>query len=304
MVDNVSHSQVRQDAHGEFFRKIAEQGHYRGRTIPTDTRQGLYTATADGKLLVSVNSTQVGRIQRLLGDAMRIWKKTSPAERSPKFKQSVATDPRFTQSPPAGGLFLRATSRDLPRGAKAKATDLTANNIDHVWIKKDEMLAMVPDNPSRGQLIPMPKVIAERLARFHMIDSVRGQTNPFDEGQTKINDVGLKVMKVTDESIKFVVYGRSSADRPPSKKTNPFTGVRVTKRIGNDLVWSGAVAFDRKQQRFTRFDLLAVGERWGGSLYNFRDSDLNRAPIGFAFQIISNVEDNPTPPSYLAYYNF
>ena len=95
-----------------------------------------------------------------------------------------------------------------------------------------------------------------------------------------------------------------SADRPPSKKTNPYTGFRITKSSGNDLVWSGAVVFDRKQKRFTRFDLLAVGERWGGSLYNFRDTDLNRAPIGFAFQIIPNVDDNPTPPSYLAYYNF
>lgn len=253
-------------------------------------------------MLVSVNSTQLGRVQRLLGDAIRIWQKTTPAERSPKFKVAVVTDPRFSQSPPTDGLYLRSISRDLPRDARP--TDLTANNIDHVWIKKEEMLAMIPDNPTKGQLIPMPKVIAERLARFHMIDSVRGQTNPFDEGQVKITDVGLKVMRVTDDSIKFVVYGRSSANRPPSKKTNPFTGFRVTKNIGNDLVWSGAVAFDRKQQRFIRFDLLAAGERWGGSLYNFRDSDLGRSPIGFAFQIISNIEDNPTPPSYLAYYNY
>ena len=304
VVDNVSYSQERQDAHGEFFRKIAEQGHYRGRTVPTNTRQGLYAATADGKLLVSVNSTQVGRVQRLLADAIRIWQKTTPAERSPRFKQSVATDPKFSKSPPTDGLYLRSMTRDLPRDAKAKPTDLAANNVDHVWIKREEMLAMVPDNPTKGQLIPMPKVVAERLVRFHMIDSVRGQTNPFNEDQIKINNVGLKVMKVTDDSIKFVVYGRSSANQPPSKKTNPYTGFRVTKNIGNDLVWSGAVAFDRKQQRFSRFDLLAVGERWGGSLYNFRDSDLNRSPIGFAFQVISNVEDNPTPPSYLAYYNY
>ena len=254
--------------------------------------------------MVSVNSTQVGRVQRLLGDAIRIWKKTTPAERSPDFKKSVASDPKFSQQPPTGGLYLRSISRDLPRDAKAKPTDLSANNIDHVWIKREEMLSMVPDNPTKGQLIPMPNEIAERLARFHMIDSVRGQTNPFDEGQVKINDVGLKVMKVTDDSIKFVVYGRSSANRPPSKETNPFTGFRVTKNIGNDLVWSGAVAFDRKQQQFVRFDLLAVGERWGGSLYNFRDSDLGRSPIGVAFQIISNVDDNPTPPSFLAYYNY
>jgi len=270
VVDNVSKSQVRQDAHGEFFRKIAEQGHYRGRTIPTDTRQGLYTATADGKLLVSVNSTQVGRVQRLLGDAMRRWKTTTAAERSPKFKDSVATDPKFTQIPPKDGLILRMIARDLPRAPKAKRTNLTQQNIDHVWIHKEDMLAMIP--------------------------------RPFDPEEVKLDSIGLRVVKVSQETIKFVVYGRSSAAKPPSRETNPFTGFRIDKEMGIDLVWSGAVVFDRKQQKFTRFDLLAAGERWGGCVYNFRDNDMGRSPIGFAFQVIKNVADDPTPPRFYAYY--
>ncbi len=303
MVDNVSHSQVRQDAHGEFFRKIAEQGHYRGRSVPTDTRQGLYTATADGRLLVSVNSTQTGRIQRLLNDAMRIWRKTSAAERSPNFKQAIVSDPRYSNTPPEGGLFLRSMTRDLPRDAKAKPTDLAANNVDHVWIKREEMLAMVPDAPKVGQLVPMPKVVAERLVRFHMVDTVRGETSPFNEDDIKVVSVGLKVMKVTAESIKFVVYGRSSTDKSATQRTNPYSGFKITKNMGTDLVWSGAVVFDRKQNQFSRFDLLATGERWGASLYNFREKDLSPAPIGFAFQVIENIADAPTPPHFHAYYN-
>ena len=302
VVDNVSKSQVRQDAHGEFFRKIAEQGHYRGRTIPTDTRQGLYTATADGKLLVSVNSTQVGRIQRLLGDAMRRWQTTTPAERSPKFKGSVATDPKFAQTPPKDGLVLRMIARDLPRAAKARRTDLTQQNIDHVWIHKEDMLAMIPEDPTKGQLVPIPKVIARRLAQFNLMDNVRGEARPFNSEQVTLDNIGLKVVKVSEDTIKFVVYGRSAAAKPPTRETNPFTGFRIDKEMGTDLVWSGAVVFDRKQQKFTRFDLLAAGERWGGCIYNFRDNDMGRSPIGFAFQVIENVEDDPTPPRFYAYY--
>ena len=302
VVDNVSKSQVRQDAHGEFFRKIAEQGHYRGRTIPTDTRQGLYTATADGKLLVSVNSTQVGRIQRLLGDAMRRWKTTTVAERSPKFKDTVATDPKFTQTPPKDGLVLRMIARDLPRAAKARRTDLTQQNIDHFWIHKEDMLAMIPEDPTKGQLVPIPKVIARRLAKFNLMDNVRGEARPFNSEQVTLDNIGLKVVKVSEETIKFVVYGRSVAAKPPTRETNPFTGFRIDKEMGTDLVWSGAVVFDRKQQKFTRFDLLAAGERWGGCVYNFRDNDMGRSPIGFAFQVIENVEDDPTPPRFYAYY--
>ena len=296
-------SQRRQDKHGEFFRKIAEQGHYRGRTVPSDTRQGLYTATADGKLLVSVNSTQLGRVQRLLGDAIRIWKKTSSDERSPKFDKSISVDPEYLQTPPKDGLALLMTTRDLPRGEKSRNTDSQAINFDHVWFEKDEMLAMVPDDPSKGQLVPLPRVVSERLARFHMIDSVRGETDPYDEDQVKIDNVGLKVMKVSAETIKFVIYGRSEAKRPPTNETSPYTGHKITKEMGTDLEWSGAVVFDRKQQRFTRFDLLAAGKRWGGSLYNFRDNDSGPEPIGYGFQLIPDVSDDPTPPRYYRYYD-
>ena len=251
---------------------------------------------------MSVNSTQVGRVQRLLGDAIRIWKKTSPAERSPEFDKAISVDPNYRQTPPKDGLALRMITRDLPRDAKARGTDLKASNIDHVWFKQDEMLAMVPDDPKVGQLFPLTNVVTERIARFNLLDSVRGETDPFDENQVKIDDIGLKVMKVTPETIKFVVYGRSMTKRPPTNKKNPYTNNKIDKEMGTDLVWSGAVIFDREQQRFTRFDLLAAGERWGGSVYNFRDNDPGPAPIGFAFQLIPDVKDDPTPPAYYRYY--
>ena len=253
-------------------------------------------------MLASVNSTQVGRVQRLLGDAIRIWKNTSPAERSPKFNESISVDPNYQETPPEDGLVLRMIARDLPRDEKNRNRDPNARNIDHIWFTKNEMLSIVPDEPSEGQRFPLPKIIAERLARFNTIDSVRGETEPYDENQVKIENVGIKIMKVSPETIKFVVFGQSEAKRPPSNKTNPYTNYKVAKEMGTDLVWSGAVVFDRKQQRFTRFDLLAAGKRWGGSLYNFRDTDPGPAPIGYAFQLISDPSDDPTPPSFYRYY--
>ena len=193
-------------------------------------------------------------------------------------------------------------TQDLPRGPKTNNADPDASNIDHIWFTKEEMLAMVPDEPTEGQLFALPKEVAERFARFNLIDSVRGETNPYDENQVIIANVGLKVMKVSADNIKFVVFGRSEAKRPPTNETNPFTGNKISKEMGTDLVWSGAIVFDRKQQRFTRFDLLAAGDRWGGSLYNFRDNDRGPSPIGYAFQLIPDVNDDPTPPSNYRYY--
>ena len=73
VADNCSYTQRQKDAKGEFFRLIAEQGHYAGRTKPTATRQGLYTATSDGELLASINTTNVERVLEMIGSALSKW---------------------------------------------------------------------------------------------------------------------------------------------------------------------------------------------------------------------------------------
>ena len=70
MATNINHSQHRKDIEGKYFRKIAEQGHYAGRTQPTSTRQGLYVATVDGHLLASVNSTDAGEVLGMMKRAV------------------------------------------------------------------------------------------------------------------------------------------------------------------------------------------------------------------------------------------
>ena len=53
--DEVGRLQSGKDAECRLFQKIAEQGHYAGRTRPSRTRQGTYATTADGTFLASWN---------------------------------------------------------------------------------------------------------------------------------------------------------------------------------------------------------------------------------------------------------
>ena len=53
--DEVGRLQSGRDAECQLFQKIAEQGHYAGRTRPSFTRQGTYATTADGTFLASWN---------------------------------------------------------------------------------------------------------------------------------------------------------------------------------------------------------------------------------------------------------
>ena len=54
--DEVGRLQSGKDEECQLFQKIAEQGHYAGRTKPSRTRQGTYAITPDGTLLISWNT--------------------------------------------------------------------------------------------------------------------------------------------------------------------------------------------------------------------------------------------------------
>ena len=72
----------RQDAVGEFFRKVANQGPRKGQG--GSTRQGIYCLTADGKLLAYKNAGQnAGVMREVLQRALVAWKKLPEDRRKP-----------------------------------------------------------------------------------------------------------------------------------------------------------------------------------------------------------------------------
>ena len=73
--DEVGHLQSGKDAECRLFQKIAEQGHYAGRTKPTSTRQGTYATTAGGTLLASWNNNDPRFVARKLREALAKWER-------------------------------------------------------------------------------------------------------------------------------------------------------------------------------------------------------------------------------------
>ncbi|MER3405563.1 MAG: hypothetical protein C4289_10765 [Chloroflexota bacterium] len=73
VAENCSPLQVQQDAKGAFFRKVAEQGHYAGRTVPSATRQGQYACTSDGTLLATINTREADKLLGMLDQALQRW---------------------------------------------------------------------------------------------------------------------------------------------------------------------------------------------------------------------------------------
>src|SRR5437868_10652603 len=71
----------RQDAEGEFFRKVADQGPRKGQG--GSTRQGIYVCTASGKLLGYRNAQDAAVMRGVLKQALKEWKALPADERKP-----------------------------------------------------------------------------------------------------------------------------------------------------------------------------------------------------------------------------
>lgn len=299
---NVSHLQYQQDREGLLFRKIAEQGHYAGRTKPTATRQGLYIATIDGNLLASENTGSAIEVMRLMQKGLNGWNR-GDKNRKGLFQSQAQTDEKYNVPFPEGGLILRQTMRDLPRPDQPyHKTD--RHNFDHVWMTAEEVKAFVPVEVEPGFSYKIPEKIVRRWVRWHLLDQVKGESAPWKDSEIVDASIIATVTQVGGATagpprIRIRLSGKANCVCPPTGEINPFTNDKVTTERGIDAAIRGWLTYDTKTESFTDFDMLAFGERWGTSTYSFRHQDLERSPIGFVFELLESKPENKIKPGFL-----
>lgn len=294
VADNCGYTQTQQDAKGEFFRLVAEQGHYGGRTKPTATRQGLYTCTVAGELLASINTRDADQVLGMLKTGLDKWGQRPVSSSPPDIPATYQPDPRLNWSYPEGGLVLKVTVRDLPRESGEPDP---RNNIDFAWFTRDEARSLIPASPLPGRSYPVPPFFAKRIARCHFIDTVRGQSPRWREEDIQNVDLTFTVEKVAPGQVHFRLEGQVKNEAPPTFDVNPFNGQAVDKPRGMDLKLLGYLRFNLEQETFDAFDAVAAGPRWGATTYNARFEDMGPAPIGFALEIASGDPIERIPPA-------
>src|SRR5437870_12281519 len=98
----------RQDAEGDFFRKVADQGPRKGEGGAT--RQGIYCLTADGQLLAYKNAGQDADVMReVFRRGLNVWNKLPRDRRAPgaiKVDDTARNDPRYSRTLPPGGTII------------------------------------------------------------------------------------------------------------------------------------------------------------------------------------------------------
>jgi hypothetical protein len=274
-----------------FFQEMANHGHYGGQ--PDSTRQGIYVCAPSGKFLASINSNDPDRVLDMMRAGLRAWEQLPDAERWLPAQSAIQPRHRWEDSYPRGGLIANVISRDLPAQCDPAAPCEVKWNQDYVWFSKQEARQWLSADPKPGGVHQLPDELVARLARFHFVDNVKGQTPQFSRSGVQGSRIETKVEEVAGSSVKLTISGLTIGASGDGwwQSSN---GV-VTRVLGR-------ATFDLDQGAFIQFEMVALGRRWGHTRYNARSRDAESGPLGYVFRLAAP-NAHPIAPASIADYN-
>lgn len=278
-----------QDAAGQFFWKVAQQGLNKDRPLDT-TRQGIYAAAPDGTLLGSINSWSPERTVAMLRSALDQWQRL-PKNGTPALA-STPVDEQYHREPPPGGLILDVFSR-IPLAPAAGETwsSNQATGRDHMWLTREEWHSLLPRQWRAGERYPVPQTLAERLIRFHLVDNIRGEPPLWTRDEIRQADLTLTV----EDAVAPDGKGAPTRLRLQGTARLQSAGRWEGTGRGYDARLQGLLTYDHAGEHFSRFDLLSWGEAWGEGRYT-GGAPKGHFPLVIAFSLAGDKPADRIPP--------
>ena len=284
----------RQDAEGEFFRDVADQGPRKGQG--GSTRQGIYCLTADGELLAYKNAGQDPDVMReVLQEGLRRWERLPQSRRRPgavEVGDHGPLDERYSRVPPRNGLIVKVFTRTLdpPKDADddlACRPEDGAAARDHLWLTEREWRSLIPDDLRVGQSFRLPPELSARILRFHLVDNTRGEPPHWRPDEIRKGELTLTVTETSEAGTKLRLEGGALVSTDAD--------VNQSER-GYEAALLGYIDYDAAADRISRFDVVVLGEHWGEGRYT-RRARPGRTPLGVAFQLADSTSaSNVIPP--------
>jgi hypothetical protein len=260
-----------------------------------------HLATPGGKLVAGMWLSGVNVNNRAVFlAALQKWHHLSKKDRKPgavkiESPKGIAKVP---PKPPVNGIVLRVFTRNMKRNKSGKYVRITkrdlldlktykdkywrsANGIytepmpDVMWITEAEWKALIPKKPKKGDRFPLPLPIAKRLIRYHLIDGTYGIAVCWRPEEIRSEKMTLTVMKTGTSLVLRLKGATLLATNRDLKKA----------KWGYDARLEGILIYNYLKKRFTRFDIVATGDCWGGDREAGRFARPGRAPLGIAFEL-------------------
>lgn len=302
----------RKDAEGDFLRRTGIRLAGAGGNLECLTAGGIRLGS-----FYAAGGTEVNR--RELQGILKKWRELPDKERLPG-SVAVSTagpvaDNVIAIAPPPGALILRTYHRVLTRapdgnvrkvvpGDYPKSSNLGDKDTwltfygerweaqpDFMWIKENEWKAIVRPNPARGDRYPLLEAVADRMTRAHLtMGMAYGECSICDRRDVRSRSLTLTVTDVSADVVHLRLDGDAAlgADHDKSMRLDR-KGSREGRSVqGFEPKILGYLSYDRKAKRFTRFDVVALGDAYGtpGGDYHFYYRP-GRYPIGISMELIS-----------------
>jgi hypothetical protein len=293
-----------QSPEGDFHRRLTDElGYLKDAPEfqhgePRDFGQGVYCVAPSGEHLVSAQlNFDADAAVELLTDALEKWDSLPRSRRfAPGPIDPAGASDRASTHFPADGLVLVESLRDLPRVPPQDGSLAGSWNKDYAWFRNNEARAFLPETLEKGATREVPDALMKRLSVHHIVDYVHCIGYPYDDEHVERASLASTIESIERNLVKLRLTGasRTSQDGPRGQaghdnldQSNQWRGVEVTIL--------GRATWDIGAGRFTQFDLVAIGQRWGGvSMSRWMDFDPN--PIGFEFRLAGDRPIDRTPP--------
>lgn len=209
--------------------------------------------------------------------------------------------------PPPGGLVLTGYLHYLRRAddgeirrlerpvGKFRVTDFgqtwcpfndnyATPGVGWVWVAEEEWKALVPADPKKGDTVPIPRPLRQRLLLYPPWESIWTSPDAIQK-----DTLVARVEDVTPGTIRLRLHGSAllvqESSRPLDHVFKPKSQTDLPATYHSkalDARFEGVLVYDRRDRKVTRFDLVALGDTWGAMLGGLM---YTRWPIGVAYEL-------------------
>lgn len=280
---------------------MANKGHYQGEG---GTRQGIYVCSPNGKLLSSINSLNPDKVLASIKHGLEKWNALSDIEKKLPADQKLKPLHRWESNYPEQGLVLISINADLLSDPPHKDNRSGLWNLDHVWFSQSEARQWLLDDPQEGDSYTIPNQLSNRLFCFHLVDNVKGQTLPFAPQEIQESNLGIEIQERQGTRVILKIRGNAKAvaKGPWLLGENDWTPTYPLDH-GMTTEILGKATFDLSLNKFTEFEMVAIGKRYGKTQNNGRSGGLHSSYIGFVFTLANGREWGEIAPAFIDIYN-
>lgn len=249
--------------------------------------------TPGGRKLAGGNGSHGA--EAALKEGFQAWEQLPEADRKALPRGNPFQPPEVARCrPPPGSLVVATFVRNLKRDPDAKFARIISEDLHdkerypqwnavyteparyNLWLTEMEWKSLVPAKPRKGETFSVPEPIRSRIFRYHLVDGTYGLPGHWKPEHVREGELTLTVEE-TSPRLRMRLQGGARLS----------TGDGGQSGHGFEPKLTGLLEYDPVKKSFTRFDMVAIGDCWGGDWEGGRFQRPGRAPLGVAFQLTS-----------------